>query len=379
MGASDLLLVAGEASGDLKAARLLSALRQRRPEIRAFGLGAHELQAAGLELLAQSSEISVIGITEVLKILGRARQIFAEILAAVDERQPAAAILVDFPEFNLRLARRLHEKGVKVLYYVSPQVWAWRRGRVRHIERYVDRMMVVFPFEEDFYRELGVDVVYVGHPLMDEVEARHRAWDLDPAGRDGFRVALLPGSRRSELEVLLPIVLESARLLSATAGVRFQLMRAGTITREELASQLAGSELEIEVVSEKRFEAIADSHLAISAVGTANLEVGLVGTPMITLHRVGFFSYLAGRVLVDLPHASIVNLLLKKEAVPEFLQGRAKPELIAARAAELLSDHDQIVDMRADLATLRDRIGEGGASWRAADEVLRFLPAPQGG
>jgi lipid-A-disaccharide synthase len=373
MGASELLIVAGEASGDLKAARLLGALRSRRPDLRAFGLGGHELQTAGLEALAHSSEISVIGITEVVKILGRARQIFAELLKAAEERRPAAAILVDFPDFNLRLAKKLHEKGIPVLYYVSPQVWAWRKRRVRHIDRYVDRMMVVFPFEEEFYRSHGVDVVYVGHPLMDEVAARHHAWDDDPEGTDGYRVALLPGSRRSELEVLLPIVLESARLLSRSANVRFQLMRAGTITPGELAPYLDASGLEIEVVSERRFQAIADSHLAICAVGTANLEVGLVGTPMVTLHRVGALSYLAGRMLVDLPYASIVNLLLDKPSVPEFLQWRAKPESIAAKSAELLRGRGQIADMRADLMALRERIGPGGASERAADEVLGFL------
>lgn len=373
MGLSDLLIVAGEASGDLKAARLLGALKAQRPELRAFGLGGHELQAAGLEALAQSSEISVIGITEVVKILGRAREIFAELLDAVDKRRPEAAILVDFPDFNLRLAKKLHEKGVKVLYYVSPQVWAWRKGRVRHIERYVDRMMVVFPFEEEFYRRHGVDVVYVGHPLMDEVAARHHAWDDDPTGKDGFRVALLPGSRRSELEVLLPIVLESARLLSKSARTHFQLMRAGTIGPEELAPYLEASELDVEIVSERRFEAIANSHLALCAVGTANLEVGLVGTPMIAFHRVATISYLAGKLLVDLPHASIVNLLLNKSAVPELIQWQAKPELISAKSEELLNDRGLIADMRSDLAALRERMGPGGASKRAADEVLRFL------
>ena len=375
MGASDLLIVAGEASGDLKAARLLGALRDRRPGVRAFGLGGHELQAAGLEALALSSEISVIGITEVVKILGRAREIFADLLAAVDERQPEAAILVDFPDFNLRLAKKLHQRGLKVLYYVSPQVWAWRKGRVRHIERYVDRMMVVFPFEEDFYRRHGVDVVYVGHPLMDEVGARHRAWDEDPGGKDGYRVALLPGSRRSELESLLPIVLESARRIARSKPCRFQLIRAGTIAPEELAPYLEAVELEIEVVSERRFEAIADSHLALCAVGTANLEVGLVGTPMVTLHRVNLLSYWTGLLLVDLPHASIVNLLLDKPAVPEMLQKDATPEAISTKALELLDDRGRIADMRSDFAALRERIGSGGASERAANEVLRFLSA----
>jgi len=202
--APELLVVAGEASGDLHGARLIAELRQRVPGLTTFGLGGDEMRAAGLEAVAHSSEISVVGITEVLKVLPRAREIFAGLLREVDRRRPALAVLVDFPDFNLRLAKELKTRNVEVVYYISPQVWAWRRGRVKKIARLVDRMLVLFPFEVDFYRGHGIQVVHVGHPLVDEVPVLPQGWDRgEPAG-EPYRVALLPGSRTSEVEALLP-------------------------------------------------------------------------------------------------------------------------------------------------------------------------------
>jgi lipid-A-disaccharide synthase len=201
----ELLVVAGEASGDLHGARLISELRRRVPDLTVFGLGGDEMREAGLEPVAHSSEISVVGLTEALKILSRAREIFADLLREVDRRHPGLAVLIDFPDFNLRLAKELKSRGVEVVYYISPQIWAWRRGRVKTISRLVDRMLVLFPFEVDFYRGHDVDVVHVGHPLVDEVPVLPQAWDRDGSAGGSFagpfdgpyRVALLPGSRTS--------------------------------------------------------------------------------------------------------------------------------------------------------------------------------------
>src|SRR5690242_259773 len=208
-GGNELLVVAGEASGDLHGARLISELRLLVPDLEPFGLGGDEMRAAGLDALAHSSEISVVGITEVLKVLPRARQIFADLLRAVDRRRPRLAVLIDFPDFNLRLAKELEERGVEVVYYISPQVWAWRRGRVKSIAKVVDRMLVLFPFEVDFYREHEVDVVHVGHPLVDEVPVLPQVWDRGEPKGEPYRVAILPGSRVSEIEALLPVMLEA--------------------------------------------------------------------------------------------------------------------------------------------------------------------------
>ncbi len=386
--ADRLLVVAGEASGDLHGARLIEALRELAPgpgldTLETFGLGGAEMRRAGCATVADSAEISVVGITEALRVLGRARQIFAALLAEVDRRPPRAAVLIDFPEFNLRLARQLKRRGIPVLYYISPQVWAWRRRRVKTIARVVDRMLVLFPFEVGFYRGAGVPAVHVGHPLVDEVPELPSLWDRaapdgEAGGEGPYRLALLPGSRRSEVEALLPAMLGAARLLAAELPVQVRLILAPTVPRElvEEAIELAG--LPVEVVAEDRFRAIADSHLALCASGTATLEVGLLGTPMIVVYRLAAWTYLLGRMLVRLPYISLVNLVLGRPAVPELIQGEARPERIAAAARDLLSDPAAVVRMRRAEGELRGRLGEGGASRRAAAEVAAFLSTAAG-
>jgi lipid-A-disaccharide synthase len=371
MPGSDLLVVAGEASGDLHGARLLAELRRLSPGLRAFGLGGDELQAAGLELVARSEEISVVGLAEVIRVLPRAREIFRLLLAELDRRGAPAALLIDFPDFNLRLAEELRRRGVRVVYYISPQVWAWRKGRVKTIERVVDRMLVLFPFEADFYRRHGVEVVHVGHPLVDEVPALPQAWDR--AGAAGATVlALLPGSRSSEVRALLPSMLRSLPMIAARREIAVRIIVAPPV--RDLVSELAAqSPVPVELVTGERFDAIAGSHLALCASGTATLEVGLLGTPMLVLYRLHAWTYRLARWLVDLPYFSLVNLVLGRRAVPELLQGEATPEGIARQALALLDDPARIAGMRAELADLRHALGESGGSARAAREVLASL------
>ncbi len=372
----ELLVVAGEASGDLHGARLVSELRRLVPGLETFGLGGDELKAAGLEPVAHSSEVSVVGITEVFRVLPRIREVFASLLAEVDRRRPDAAVLIDFPDFNLRLARELEKRGLRVVYYISPQVWAWRKGRVRTISRLVDRMLVLFPFEVDFYRRHHVDVIHVGHPLVDEVPVLPNIWDrLDKGGEpDGpFRVALLPGSRLSEVESLLPTMLAAVRRMASELPIEALLIRAPTVPREVLEEQVQLCGLPVRIVDEDRFTAVADSHLALCASGTATLEVGLLGTPMIVLYRLGFWTWVLARLLVRLPHISLVNLVLGRGVVPELFQRDANPDRIAAEAESILLDMHVRAEMRAGLAELRARLGEGGASRRAAKEVAEVL------
>jgi lipid-A-disaccharide synthase len=334
------------------------------------------MRAAGLEPVAHSSEVSVVGIAEVLKVLPRIRQVFADLLHEVDRRRPALAVLIDFPDFNLRLARKLKERGLEVIYYISPQVWAWRRGRVKTIARLVDRMLVLFPFEVDFYRGHGVDVIHVGHPLVDEVPVLPQAWERSEGREreDGpFRVALLPGSRLSEVESLLPTLLAAAEKLAAELPIEVRIIRAPTVPRELLDEAVALSGLTVEIVERDRFAAIADSHVAICASGTATLEVGLLGTPMIMVYRLAGWTYALARLLVRLPNVALVNLVLGRRAVPELIQGQANPGRIAAEAARLLTDAGARDAMRKDLAEVRGRLGEGGASGRAAREVAEML------
>jgi lipid-A-disaccharide synthase len=395
-----LLVVAGEASGDLHAARLLSELTRRVPGLAAFGLGGAELRAAGLDAVADSAEVAVVGITEVLKMLPRIRAVFAGLLREVDRRRPRAALLVDFPDFNLRLARELKRRGVPVIYYISPQVWAWRRGRVRTIARRVDRMLVLFPFEVELYTRAGVPAVHVGHPLVDEVPQLPGAWERGaPAAGEHYRIALLPGSRPSEVAALLPAMLAAVGRLSRELPVEASLIRAPTISQEALEQAVASQEAQVRaeegarasvgegaqttgsgalpppriVSGEERFAAIAGSHLALCASGTATLEVGLLGTPMVVLYRLGTWTYAVARLMVHLDDIALVNLVLGRRVVPELLQGAASGPRIAEEAARLLTRAEAREPMRAALAGLRGRLGAGGASGRAADEVARFL------
>ena len=375
MSAPGLLVVAGEASGEQRAARLLEALASRVPGIACFGLGSGALADAGVELVADSHEISVVGISEALAILPRAAEILRRILAEVERRRPAAALLVDFPDFNLRLARELAWRGVPVLYYVSPQVWAWRRGRVRVIADCVARMLVLFPFEVPFYARHGVPVVHVGHPLVDEVPELPQAWSAVPRGArpEHYRIALLPGSRRSELAALLPTMLAAARRLAAELPVEVAVVQAPGLADVEIEARVAAAGLPVRRVTGDRLGEIAASHLALCASGTATLETGLLGTPMIVCYRLSPWTYALARALVRVPHVSLVNLVLGRRVVPELIQGAAEPGGIARVAAQLLGSRTAIEEMRRDLAGLRPALGRPGASARAAAEVARFL------
>jgi lipid-A-disaccharide synthase len=369
-----LLVVAGEASGDLHGARLLEELRALVGGVEAFGLGGEHLAAAGLDRLADSAEISVVGLTEAFRILPRARRIFDRILQEVDRRRPRLAVLVDFPEFNLRLARALRQRGVRIVYYISPQVWAWRRGRVRTIAELVDAMLVLFPFEAEFYRRHGVEAIHVGHPLVDEVPELPHVWDRGEPVGEPFQIALLPGSRANEIEALLPVMLATVRRLAEEIPLFVRLIRAPTIPAAavEEAVELAGLPVRI-VPAAERAAAVAGSHVALCASGTATLEVGLLGTPMVVLYRLGSWTYLAGRLLVRLPYVSLVNLVLGRAVVPELLQARAHPERVSAAVLALLRDPGAIAEMRRALGELRGRLGESGASARAAREVAERL------
>ena len=391
-----VLISAGEASGDRHAARMMEAVRRlagdERP-IRFFGLGGDAMATAGLDPVAHSDEVAVVGIVEVLRELPRIRQVFRRLLRAVETRRPELAVLVDFPDFNLRLARRLHRRGVPVLYYVSPQVWAWRRRRVGTIARLVKRMLVLFPFEVDVYRGYEVEVEHVGHPLVDEVPELQSVWEREADLPARPAVALLPGSRNSEVRRILPPMLRAAAAVaggrehgttkagSGNDTVRVRLILAPTVDTNLVDRLIAASPLareDLEVVRSGRFAAVADSHLALCASGTATLEVGLLGTPMVVVYRVSPLTGLIGRWLVDLPFVSLVNLVLGRPVVPELLQGEAREANMAATARELLSKRRRIDNMRAALAELRPALGESGASERAARSLLQQLSAAEG-
>jgi lipid-A-disaccharide synthase len=376
--APQILVVTGEASGDAHAAELVAALQARRQDFRFFGMGGSRLAAQGVELLYGAHEVSVMGITEVLPKIPRILQVMRGIAAAAAERRPACAILVDIPDFNLRLAAKLKALGIPVAYYVSPMIWAWRRGRVKTIRKRVDRMLCILPFEEDFYRDSGVDARYVGSPVVEQVPS--------PASTTTFRqrlglsvdaptLALLPGSRMSEIRRLLPDMVSAAKQLSAERpGLQIVVPVAPTIPREEITSRFEGSGLSPRLVDGRAPEVVGASDAAIVASGTAVLEAGLMQRPLVVVYRVSLITYLVGRLMLKVAHVALVNLLAGRRLVPELLQGDMTPERIAAEIRRVWDPGLPREEMLRGLEEVRGRLGGPGAAERAAEAVLELLP-----
>ncbi|WIG98194.1 lipid-A-disaccharide synthase [Myxococcus sp. SDU36] len=373
-----ILVVAGEASGDTHAAELVAALRARRPDLTFFGMGGARLAAQGVELLFDAREVSVMGITEVLPRIPRILQILKGLAEASAERKPDVAILVDIPDFNLRLAKKLKALGIPVAYYVSPMIWAWRRGRVRTIKRLVDRMLCILPFEEDFYREAGVSARYVGSPVVEQVPAPDTAAAFRERlglAKDAPTLALLPGSRMGEIRRLLPDMVEAAKRLSAERpGLQVVVPVAPTIDRAEITSRFEGSGVTPILVEGRAPEVVGASDAAVVASGTAVLEAGLMQRPLVVVYRVSLITYWVGRLMLKVAFVSLINLLAGRRVVPELLQGEMTPERIAEEVRRVWIPGAPREEMLQGLAQMRGRLGETGAATRAAETVLELLP-----
>jgi lipid-A-disaccharide synthase len=365
-----ILVSAGDASGEAHAADLVRALAKRRPEARFVGLGGPALEGAGVEIRVPLREVAVGGLVEVLGHVPRVLAAWRTLEAAAREAPTDLAVLVDAPDLNLPLARRLRRAGIPILYYVAPQVWAWRRGRLRTIARRVDRLAVIFPFEEALFTGAGVPARFVGHPLVDrladpavrlERSAARAALGLDP---ERPLLLLLPGSRRNEVRGMLPLHLDVAAALRARVPrLAVALALAPTMTRSEIAPALGG--LDVTVVEGRAYQAMAAADVALAKPGTATLELCLLGTPFAVAGRVHPLSAAIMRRLVQVPSWTLPNLLAGAPIVPEFLQEQARPERVAAALEELLDGPARALQ-QARLAAVARRLGPGGAAERAA-------------
>jgi lipid-A-disaccharide synthase len=375
-----LLVSCGEPSGDLYAAELVRHLRRIRADLDVFGLGGDRLREQGAALRADVRELAVVGLVEVVTHLRRLRGVFRDLLDDVDRRPPAAAVLVDYAEFNLRLAAELRRRGIPVVYYVSPQVWAWRRGRLRDIRRTVTRMLVIFPFEEPLYREAGVPVRFVGHPLVDLVgPAPDRAAFLQQHGLDPGRpvLAVLPGSRPKEIaHNLPPIAAALRRIQRERPRVQFLLAVAPSIEPGSLASRFG--EVPVRMVGGATHAVLGACDAAVVASGTATVEAALLGAPMVVVYRLSMLTYHLGRRLVSVPHYAMANLIAGRRLVPELIQSDFTPERVAGEALRLLEDEGVRRRMKEGLDEVRQRLGGPGASARAAEEVGQVLDLPSG-
>jgi lipid-A-disaccharide synthase len=376
-----LMIVAGEASGDRHAAHLMDALRVRAPEVdfEFFGSGGDEMRARGARLLVEARDVAIIGVPEIIRGIGRLYDAFRRLAGAANAERPDAVVLVDWPDFNLRLARKLKRAGIRVVYYISPQVWAWREYRVRQIRRDVDRMLVIFPFEEEFYRRHGVEVEFVGHPLVGEIApATPRGEFFERHGLDPSRelLALLPGSRRKEISFNLPPIVGAVELLRRERpGLQYALPLASTVDRAQVERIIAPVADAVRLVERDTHSAVGHADFAVVASGTATLETALLGTPLVVVYRASETNYRLLRPLIRIDTFGMVNLIAGRRIATELIQHACTAERIAEEVASNLSDPERLAATRLALEeeVQKKLASAGDASSRAADAILRFV------
>jgi lipid-A-disaccharide synthase len=372
-----IMIVAGEASGDLHGASLVQEMLKTDPALNFYGIGGSKLEKMGVKLFANTSTMAVMGLTEVVSKLGSILKIMGMMKKSLDEYRPDLVILIDYPDFNLRLAKAAKKKGIKVFYYISPQVWAWRKNRINQIKKFVDKMAVILPFEVDTYATKGFTVNYVGHPLLDLVKPHYSKQDSRKKIRiaeNKTTIALLPGSRLSEVTKLLPEMLRAAEILAQKIpDVQFVLPLADTLEEKNISDISKSSPVKIKVIAGLTYDVISSADLAIVASGTATLETALLGVPMIIIYKVSPLSYLVGRLIINVKNIGLVNIIANKTIVPELIQKDANGEQIATAALAILTNEGRKLEIIRELAAIRAKLGSPGAARRAAQLAMDML------
>ena len=367
-----ILISCGEASGDLYAGALARELRALDPSLEIAGIGGDRLQAGGASLLADYRGIAVTGLVEAVRVLPRARAMYRRILDDAARARPDVFVAVDFPDFNFRVAEAMRRLGVPVVYYIGPQLWAWRPGRMKDIRRFARLVLVIFPFEEAIYRDAGVAVEFVGHPLVELARAAGpRAEIRRSLGLDGDKpvVALLPGSRPNELRAILPGLSAAARLIAERVpAAQFVVARAPGLA-DELFAHLGGPT----IIEQRADEVLAAADVALTASGTATVQAAIHGTPMVIVYRVSPVTYAIGKPFVKVDTYGMVNLVAGRRVVPELVQRAFTPEAVTDEAVSLLTDRARAAQVRAALTEVREKLGGPGATRRAAQAILRVV------
>ena len=371
-----IVLVAGEASGDLHGSHLVRELRRRDPTLEISAVAGEGLKREGVRVIFDVERITGMGFTELAGNVKNLWRAYSLLKRSLREKRPALLILIDFPEFNMRLARVAKSLQVPVLYYISPQVWAWRGRRIQKLARWVDRMAVVFPFEVPLYEQAGVKAEFVGHPLLDIARAsRSREATLTRLGLDPSKqtIALLPGSRRREVGYHLPAMLEAAALLSRRIALQFVVVRANTVERDGVEEQLAGASVTVSLSDGDAYNVLHASDLVWTASGTATVETALMLRPMIIVYRLAWLTYGLARLLVRVGHIGMVNIIAGETVVPELIQNEMTAERIAAESEAILEDRELRERMIAKLTEVRERLGSPGAAGKVADLALAMM------
>jgi lipid-A-disaccharide synthase len=376
-GKKKIMIVAGEASGDLHGSGVIKAVRGLDPGIRVYAMGSEQMRRAGAEILIDSSRLAVVGIAELWGRMAGLLKAYWNLKKFIKKNRPDLLILIDFPDFNLSLAGVARRTGVPVLYYISPQVWAWRSGRVKKIAGRVDKMAVIFPFEVSIYQKAGLDAEFVGHPLLDVLAfpAARGSLSLDHAESGGeLVIGLLPGSREREIKSLLPEMVRAAEIIAREKpGTRFILPAAPAVDVKELEKFFHPHPVSISVVEGPAHKAITAAAMVIVASGTATLEAAILEKPMVIVYQVSLLSYWIGKAMVKVDWVGLVNIVAEKKVVPELLQEEARGERIAAEALRILNEETYRRGMVAELARVRKKLGQAGAAERVARMALEMI------
>jgi len=372
-----IMIVAGEASGDIYGADLVREAHRLNPGYHFVGIGGARMREAGVETVVDAASMAVVGVVEVLKHFDVIAKAFLKLKQILLTDPPALLILIDYPGFNLRLAKLAKKNGVPVLYYISPQIWAWRQGRVKKIARLVDHMAVILPFEAPFYQQAGVPVSFVGHPMLDLVQTNKtvaeaaQSFGLDPQRKI---VGLFPGSRRNELERLLPVIIAAAQQLKRQfPGLQFVLPLASTLNADQILPQLNNAGLEVKITRERIHDLIRACDAVISVSGTVTLEIALVGTPMVIIYKLSPLTYQLAKRLVKVDAIGLCNIVAGEMAVKELIQDDANPAAIAAEISAILGDAGYSGQIRSKLSQVRSRLGKGGASINVAHLIPELI------
>ena len=370
-----ILISAGEASGDIHAAAVTAALKRIDSTTEVFGMGGDELRAAGGEVLFDIKDHGVMGFVEVIKKLPDLFKLRSDFARVMDERKPDCLVVVDYPGFNMKLAKLAHDKGIPVVSYIAPSAWAWNKGRAKNVAKIVDKVACIFPFEYDVYKEAGAPVEFVGHPLVDIVHptmerAEAEAWVGKVPGCP--LVLLMPGSRLMEIERMLDVILEGAKLLKKQMPeVQFAMPRAGTIPIEMLQGKIKASGLDVKITEGHNYDLFSVADLALATSGTVTLEAAMCGLPSVILYRTSAITAFIARRVINIPNIGLPNIVAGRQILPELLQEELTPAKLAATAVELLAP-ERRPQLEANLAYMKERLGEPGAVNRVAQLILRI-------
>jgi len=367
-----ILILAGEPSGDLHASNLIRELKKLSPDIEIFGTGGDKMEAAGAKILFHLRDLAVTGLFDVIKSLPKLKKAQSILLSKIREEKTDLIILVDYPDFNLRFAKKAHKLGVPIIYYISPQVWAWRKGRIKTIKKYIKKIFVIFKFEEELYKKAGVPVEFVGHPLLDIVPKRGQF----PLGTvptpGGETIALLPGSRNGLVKMHLPIMLGAAKLISdKLPDVRFLISKSLSVDKKMYdVGAIHELPLHFTIVEGDTYDIINASDAVIVTSGTATLETAILEKPMVIIYKLPILEYLIAKPLLVLKHIGLVNIVAGREVVPELIQFKATPKIIAKNLIDIMTDKQKYGEIKNNLLAVKNSLYPSGASQRAADAIL---------